>query len=83
VHTLQDLIKSPFDEQLFEFFATSQLVQNKNGLKPIGKPAIYSSVNLSPDKNYMMVRTIKKPFSYLVSAFGFPSLLNITIVVGK
>jgi dipeptidyl aminopeptidase/acylaminoacyl peptidase len=82
--TLQDLIKSPFDEQLFEFFATSQLVQNKNGVETlIGKPAIYSGISLSPDKNYMMVRTIKKPFSYLVSAFGFPSVLNITDRTGK
>lgn len=82
--TLQDLIKSPFDEQLFEFFATSQLVQNKGGIEtPIGKPAIYSGLSLSPDKNYMMVRTIKKPFSYLVSAGGFPSVVNITDRTGK
>lgn len=82
--TLQDLIKSPFDEQLFEFFATSQLVQNKAGVEtPIGKPAIYSSISLSPDKNYLMVRTIKKPFSYLVSSFGFPSVVNITDRTGK
>ena len=30
--TFQDLIKSPYDEQLFEFYATSQLIQNKNGV---------------------------------------------------
>lgn len=82
--TLQDLIKTPFDEQLFEFFATSQLVQNKTGVEtPIGKPAIYSNFSLSPDKNYMMVRTIKKPFSYLVSAGGFPSEVKITDRTGK
>ena len=82
--TLQDLIKTPFDEQLFEFFATSQLVQNKAGIEmPIGKPAIYSNVALSADKNYMMVRTIKKPFSYLVSAGGFPSEVKITDRAGK
>jgi dipeptidyl aminopeptidase/acylaminoacyl peptidase len=82
--TLQDLIKSPFDEQLFEFFATSQLVENRNGLERlIGTPAIYSSISLSPDNNYMMVRTIKKPFSYLVSAGGFPSSINITDRSGK
>ena len=82
--TLQDLIKSPYDEQLFEFFATSQLVQNKAGVETlIGKPAIYTSVSLSPDKNYMMVRTIKKPFSYLVAAYGFPSVLNVTDRAGK
>lgn len=82
--TLQDLIKSPYDEQLFEFYATSQLVQNKGGVEtPIGKPSIYSNISLSPDKNYMMVRTIKKPFSYLVSANGFPSTVTITDRAGK
>jgi len=82
--TIQDLIKSPYDEQLFEFFATSQLVQNKGGVEtPIGGPAIYSSVSLSPDKNYLMVRTIKKPFSYLVAAYGFPSTVKIIDRAGK
>lgn len=82
--TYQDLIKSPFDEQLFEFFATSQLVKNTAGVEtPIGKPAIYGSVSLSPDKNYMLTETIRKPFSYLVSAFGFPSTVSITDLSGK
>lgn len=82
--TYQDLIKSPFDEQLFEFFATSQLVKNTAGVEtPIGKPAIYAKVDLSPDKNYMITETIRKPFSYLVSAFGFPSTINITDLNGK
>ncbi|WP_316797197.1 alpha/beta hydrolase family protein [Pedobacter agri] len=82
--TYQDLIKSPFDEQLFEFFATSQLVKNTAGVEtPIGKPAIYQRVNISPDKNFMMVETIRKPFSYLVSAFGFPSTVAITDLAGK
>ena len=82
--TIQDLIKSPYDEQLFEFFATSQLVQNKGGVEtPIGAPAIYSTISLSPDKNYLMVRTIKKPFSYLVSAYGFPSTVKIIDRTGK
>ncbi|SMD00846.1 alpha/beta hydrolase family protein [Pedobacter africanus] len=82
--TFQDLIKSPYDEQLFEFYATSQLVKNKNGMEtPIGKPAIYGSISLSPDKNHMLVRTIRKPFSYLVSAGGFPAVVSITDMNGK
>jgi dipeptidyl aminopeptidase/acylaminoacyl peptidase len=82
--TLQDLIKTPYDEQLFEFFGTAQLVQNKAGVEtPIGKPAIHSTISLSPDKNYLMLRTIKKPFSYLVSAGGFPSEVTITDRNGK
>lgn len=76
--TYEDLIKTPYDELLFEFFGTSQLVQNKNGIEtPIGKPAINSGVTLSPDKKYILLRTIKKPFSYLVTAQGFPSTVKI------
>lgn len=82
--TFQDLIKSPYDEQLFEFYATAQLVQNKNGMESnIGKAGLISSFSLSPDKKYMMVRTIRKPFSYLVTANGFPSTISITDLTGK
>jgi dipeptidyl aminopeptidase/acylaminoacyl peptidase len=82
--TFQDLIKSPYDEQLFEFYATSQLVKNVNGMETrIGQPAIYGGITVSPDKKYMIVRTLKKPFSYTVPAFGFPSGVVITDMNGK
>jgi len=82
--TFQDLIKSPYDEQLFEFYATTQLTRNSNGLETkIGSPAIYSSINISPDKKYMIIRTLKKPFSYTVPAGGFPSNVFITDMTGK
>jgi dipeptidyl aminopeptidase/acylaminoacyl peptidase len=82
--TFQDLIKTPYDEQLFEFYGTSQLVKNVNGVETkIGQPAIYSSINVSPDKKYLLVRTLKRPFSYLVTAQGFPSSVAITDVNGK
>lgn len=82
--TYQDLIKSPYDEQLFQFFATSQLVKNTNGIEtPIAKPAIYAGVSPSPDKNYLLMRSISKPFSYLVSAYGFPLIVTITDLNGK
>ncbi len=82
--TFQDLIKSPYDEQLFEFYATSQLIQNKNGIETkIGKPGILASFTLSPDKKYLLTRTIKKPFSYLVTGNGFPSTIGIQELTGK
>jgi dipeptidyl aminopeptidase/acylaminoacyl peptidase len=77
--TFQDLIKSPFDEIQFEFYATSQLVKNTNGIETkIGTPAIYASVEPSPDKKYLLVEKIDKPFSYLVTAYGFNSTMMIT-----
>ena len=82
--TYQDLIKSPYDEQLFEFYAMSQLIQNKNGIETVvGKPGLIGSFTLSSDKKYMLVRTIKKPFSYLVTANGFPSTISINDITGK
>jgi dipeptidyl aminopeptidase/acylaminoacyl peptidase len=82
--TFQDMIKSPYDEELFAFYATTQLVKNVNGVETkIGQPAIYSTTTVSPDKKYMMVRTLKKPFSYLVPAQGFPSTVVITDMNGK
>src|SRR5688572_3761511 len=82
--TFQDMIKNPFDEQLYEFYGTTQLVRNVNGAETkIGAPSIYTSISISPDKKYMMLRTIKKPFSYIVPAFGFPSTVVITDMNGK
>ncbi len=82
--TFQDLIKSPYDEQLFEFYASTQLVKNVNGTETkIGQPAIYSNISVSPDKKYILMRKLKKPFSYTVPAFGFPSIVQITDVNGK
>lgn len=82
--TYQDMIKSPYDEDLFSFYTTSQLVLNKNGVETrIGTPAIYSSVSPSPDKKYLLVRTVRKPFSYLVPAFGFPSTVSVIDMNGK
>jgi dipeptidyl aminopeptidase/acylaminoacyl peptidase len=77
--TYQDLIKSPFDETQFEFYATTQLVKNTTGVETkIGKPAIFNSVSVSPDKKYLLIKKIEKPFSYLVTASGFNSTMLIT-----
>ncbi|TDH27838.1 S9 family peptidase [Segetibacter sp. 3557_3] len=82
--TYQDLIKSPYDEQLFEFYGTGQLIRNVGGTETqIGKPAIYNSITLSPDKKYLLVNRIEKPFSYLVPSSGFPSTTLILDKSGK
>ncbi len=82
--TFQDLIKSPYDEELFAFYASSQLVKNSNGAETkIGQPAIYGSISVSPDKKFLLIRKIKKPFSYTVPANGFPADMLITDINGK
>lgn len=82
--TYQDMIRSPYDEELFQFYTTAQLVVNRNGAETkLGAPGIHASVQLSPDKQYLLLRTLRKPFSYLVPAYGFASSVAITDMQGK
>ncbi len=82
--TYQDLIKSSADAIHYEFYATTQLVKNSNGIETkIGSPAIFSSVDISPDKKYLLIERIDKPYSYLVPARGFNSTIYIADMAGK
>ncbi len=82
--TYQDLIKTPYDEQLYEYLATAQLVLNTNGTETkIGKPNVYTTVLPSPNKKNILVRTLTKPYAYLVPAFGYASSLYIINLDGS
>ncbi len=82
--TYEDLIKTPYDEALFTFFAEAQLVKNTGGKEtPVGKPGIFASVDLSPDRKYILLRTIHEPLSYLVPAFYFNAAVNIIDIAGQ
>ncbi|HEV3324692.1 MAG TPA: prolyl oligopeptidase family serine peptidase [Puia sp.] len=81
--TFEDLIRTPFDEALFAFYGEAQLVKNTGGIESaVGKPGIYLSIAISPDKKYLLLRTAHKPFSYLVPAEGFNATLSIADVNG-
>ncbi|MEG9328117.1 prolyl oligopeptidase family serine peptidase [Salinimicrobium catena] len=73
--TYQDLLQNPNDEHNFEQLAKSKLVRvSLDGSSSEWKPAdMYRQISFSPDGNYVMVTTIKRPFSYLVPYYRFPS----------
>lgn len=77
--TYQDLLKNPYDESLFEYHCLSQLIEiTLDGVEmPIGNPSIYSSQNSSPDGKYILIKTIHRPYSYLVPATLFPQTVGI------
>ncbi len=82
--TYQDLIKNRYDEDLYRFFAKSQLIFNKNGVeRKIGKPDYFSSVSISPDKKYLLVERLQGTLSYLVPAYGFASIMEVWDINGK
>jgi dipeptidyl aminopeptidase/acylaminoacyl peptidase len=73
--TFQDTLKSPYDEQLFEHFALSQLafVNALSGaITPIGKPTMVTSQTPAPDGQHILVSSTHKPYSYLLTLQRFP-----------
>jgi dipeptidyl aminopeptidase/acylaminoacyl peptidase len=73
--TYEDLLATPHDEDLFDYYATSQLVYvdaSTGKSTPFGKPGIYSLVRPSSDQVHLLVGTIHRPFSYQVPAGSFP-----------
>jgi len=83
--TYQDLLKNKYDEELFEYYFTSQLVEvSLDGKsKAIGTPGIYRGMNLSPDGKYILTTNIQKPYSYRVPASRFPSTISVIDRNGK
>jgi len=77
--TYQDLLKNRNDEHNFEQLALSELykVSLDGKATEFLASAMYDDVTFSPDGEYLMISTIKKPFSYLVPYYRFPFEANI------
>ncbi len=70
--TYQDLLKSPHDEALFDFYATADInriwLDGKSALVASG---VVRSFAPSPDGQYAMTQTLKRPYSYAVPLSRF------------
>ncbi|MCR5745479.1 MAG: prolyl oligopeptidase family serine peptidase [Bacteroidales bacterium] len=74
IRTYQDLLGGPADEALFDYCCTSQLmVWTPTGTQRIGAPAVYRSIEPSPDGSHAIVVTEHHPYSYVESHRSFPS----------
>jgi dipeptidyl aminopeptidase/acylaminoacyl peptidase len=78
VATLEDLLTNAHDEDLFDYYATSQITTvdlSNNKVTPIGKPAIYTGISASPDGKYILETHLHRQdghYSYLLSWNSFP-----------
>lgn len=78
--TYEDMIKTAHDEDLFEYYFTSQLAAitiASGATTTIGHPAIFASVAPSPSNDYLLVSRVKRPFSHLLAMNGFPQDVEI------
>ncbi len=76
----RDTLSSKHDEDLFEYYGTSQLamVDAATGTTTkIGKPAVYSALDPSPDGNHILVTTIQRPYSYVTTWGRFANNVDV------
>lgn len=86
VRTYEDLLKSPHDEKLYEYYTTSQLalVDSVSGrATPFGQPAIIHGVDAAPGGQHLLVTRLRRPFSYLFPDGAFPRDVEVWDTKGK
>lgn len=75
IRTYQDLLSTPHDERLYEYFMTSQpvLVNAATGAEqPLGPAGIYAEVAPSPSGEFFLTTRRVQPWSYLLPESAFP-----------
>jgi dipeptidyl aminopeptidase/acylaminoacyl peptidase len=85
VRTYQDLLTNAQDEALFAYYMNAQmvLVNLKGKAKNIGKPGMIRFAEPSPNGKYILMKTIHRPFSYLVPVYRFPMRIDVSDIHGK
>jgi dipeptidyl aminopeptidase/acylaminoacyl peptidase len=85
-YEVRDVLKSPYDEGLFDYYARSQLalVSVASGeVTRIGQPALYFGVSPAPGGRYIYVERIHRPYSYLHPFYRFPQEVDIWTTAGE
>ncbi len=85
VRTYQDLLTNAHDEALFAYYMNAQmvLVNLKGKARNIGKPGMIRFAEPSPNGKYILMKTIHRPFSYLVPVYRFPMRIDVLDIHGK
>ncbi len=86
IRTYEDLLKSPHDENLYEYYGTSQLAlidATSGHATPLGQPAIFLGVDAAPDGQHVLVTRLHRPFSYLFPDSAFPRDVEVWDTKGK
>src|SRR5271155_565418 len=66
----RDTLGNKHDEDLFDYFAASQLAlvdATTGAITPVGKPGNYEAVAPAPDGQHILVAAIHKPYSYVTT----------------
>jgi dipeptidyl aminopeptidase/acylaminoacyl peptidase len=80
------LLRDPYEKDLLDYYTLGQLavidVKSK-AVKKVGAPALFTSVDASPDGQYFRVTLQTKPYSYLVPVGNFGTVEQLWDATGK
>lgn len=80
VRTYQDLLQNSHDEDLFEYYTSSQLMRadlTTMKFTAVGNPGVFSNVDVSPDGQHILIVRQERPYSYLFPASRFPKKVEV------
>ncbi|MHC4632565.1 MAG: prolyl oligopeptidase family serine peptidase, partial [Planctomycetota bacterium] len=76
----RNLLDTAHDDALFEYYTTSELVTidpATDKVKVVGAPAPYTTVEFSPDGEYLIVQRLVDPWSHEVAWWRFASEIEV------
>jgi dipeptidyl aminopeptidase/acylaminoacyl peptidase len=76
----RDTLSSKHDEDLFDYYAVSQLAlvnTTNSAITPVGKAGNYESLEPAPDGRHILVTAIHKPYSYVTTYDRFPKEVEV------
>ncbi len=78
--TYEDLLATPHDEDLFDYYSRAQLAYldtSSGKISPLGKPAIFTAVSISSDQKHFLIGYLHKPYSYQLPYEFFPEDIEV------
>src|SRR5690606_20565698 len=86
LRTYVDLLETPYEKELLKYHITGQLALidvDSRAVRRIGRPAMFRSIDVAPDGQYVRVTTIQEPFSYIVPVSNFATADEIWDLDGR
>jgi dipeptidyl aminopeptidase/acylaminoacyl peptidase len=82
--TYEDLLKTPTDEAIFEYYASSDLaVVSLDGTsRSLSVSGLIRKAEPSPDGRFAFVETLHRPFSYALPEENFPLKVSVVTLAG-
>ncbi len=83
--TYQDLLTNAHEEDLFDHYATTELtlLGLDGSTRQLGEKAVYAGASPAPDGKHLLVTTIERPYSYLLTVNSFPKNVEVWNTAGQ